>query len=216
MVQEKSYNFVISNFYKKFTDSLLCQLESVFVVNQTEQKKKAILEITFQLLNEKRIKDIKIEEIAKKAVVSKVTLFKYYQNKSHLMNYVLLKSFEHMVDEIEEIINGDLDFTDTFQAIIDLELKQLKVFSPVFSENLMTQYSESPDFFDTDALLPQAKIYENLFEKGQKEEKISKEYTKEDFLFIINIFNSGMKGLSIERLLEKTELLSRFFLNGWK
>jgi AcrR family transcriptional regulator len=147
MVQEKSYNFVISNFYKKFTDRLLCQLESVFVVNQTEQKKKAILEITFQLLNEKRIKDIKIEEIAKKAVVSKVTLFKYYQNKSHLMNYVLLKSFEHMVDEIEEIINGDLDFTDTFQAIIDLELKQLKVFSPVFSENLMTQYSESPDFF---------------------------------------------------------------------
>lgn len=93
MVQEKSYNFVISNFYKKFTDRLLCQLESVFVVNQTEQKKKAILEITFQLLNEKRIKDIKIEEIAKKAVVSKVTLFKYYQNKSHLMNYVLLKSF---------------------------------------------------------------------------------------------------------------------------
>ena len=84
------------------------------------------------------------------------------------MNYVLLKSFEHMVDEIEEIINGDLDFTDTFQAIIDLELKQLKVFSPVFSENLMTQYSESPDFFDTDAHLPQAKIYENLFEKGQK------------------------------------------------
>ena len=60
MVQEKSYNFVISNFYKKFTDRLLCQLESVFVVNQTEQKKKAILEITFQLLNEKRIKDIKI------------------------------------------------------------------------------------------------------------------------------------------------------------
>ncbi len=63
---------------------------------------------------------------------------------------------------------------------------------------------------------PKAKIYENIFEKGQKEEKISKEYTKEDFLFIINIFNSGMKGLSIERLLEKTELLSRFFLNGWK
>ncbi len=135
----------------------------MFVVNQTEQKKKAILEITFQLLNEKRIKDIKIEEIAKKAVVSKVTLFKYYQNKSHLMNYVLLKSFEHMVDEIEEIINGDLDFTDTFQAIIDLELKQLKVFSPVFSENLMTQYSESPDFFDTDALLPQSKNLRKYF-----------------------------------------------------
>ncbi|KZK47947.1 hypothetical protein FG2_1117 [Lactococcus cremoris] len=33
----------------------------MFVVNQTEQKKKAILEITFQLLNEKRIKDRKMQ-----------------------------------------------------------------------------------------------------------------------------------------------------------
>ena len=191
-------------------------LESEFLVNQTEQKKKAILEITFQLLNEKKIKDITIEEIAQKAMVSKVTLFKYYQNKNFLMNHVILESFKQMLNKIEKTIDSDLDFEKTYQAIIELELEQLKIFSPIFSENLMTQYSDNPNFFDYDFLLPQSKIYEKLFQKGQNEGKISKTYTKDDFFFILNIFNSGIKGLSAERLLEKTEVLSRFFLNGLK
>ena len=45
-------------------------------MNQTEKKKKAILETTFHLLNQKTIREITVDEIAHKADVSKVTLFK--------------------------------------------------------------------------------------------------------------------------------------------
>ena len=55
-----------------------------------------------------------------------------------------------------------------------------------------------------------------LFQKGQAEGKISSDYSQEDFLLILSIFNSGMKGLSMNLLIEKSEIVSRFFLNGWK
>ncbi|MDN5439788.1 MAG: TetR/AcrR family transcriptional regulator [Lactococcus lactis] len=51
-------------------------------MNQTEKKKKAILETTFHLLNQKTIREITVDEIAHKADVSKVTLFKYFHSKN--------------------------------------------------------------------------------------------------------------------------------------
>ncbi len=185
-------------------------------MNQTEKKKKAILDTTFMLLNEKEIKAITITEIAQKAVVSKVTLFKYYKSKNHLMNVVIMNVFENMASQIEKIIQSDLNFEETYEGITQLKLKQLKHYSPVFLQNLITQYSESPDFFDAEKVLMQMKTYDKLFEKGQTEGKISKEFSKDDFTFFINIFISGMKGLPADYLFQKTEIITRFFINGLK
>ena len=186
------------------------------MMNQTEKKKKAILETTFKLLNEKEIKDITVDEIAQIAVVSKVTLFKYYQNKNHLMNVVIMHAFENMAAQVEELIQSDLNFEETYQAITQMKLKHLEHYSSIFSQNLMTQYSESPDFFDTDAMTSQMRIYQELFKKGQKEGKISSKYKEDDFMFIVNIFIAGMRGLSADVLFQKTDLITHFFLNGFK
>lgn len=185
-------------------------------MNQTEKKKKAILETTFNLLNEKQIKDITVEEIAQKAVVSKVTLFKYYQNKNHLMNMVIKLAFENMAAQVENLIKSDLNFEETYLGITRMKLREIEHYSPMFSQNLMTQYSESPDFFDDETLNIQMKIYDELFKKGQDEGIISKDFTKDDFNFIINIFISGMKGLDSHSLFQKTDLITRFFINGFK
>lgn len=185
-------------------------------MNQTEKKKKAILAVTFELLNQKRIKEITVDEIAQKAEVSKVTLFKYFQSKNQLMNLVIITAFKNMVTEIEAILQSPLDFTSTYEAITQLKVKQIKQYSPTFSENLMLQYSESPDFFDPDTLSIQTKIYEELFNKGQKEGKIAQNYSKDDFLFILHLFSEGMKGLPADVLLEKVTLISQFFIKGWQ
>ncbi len=185
-------------------------------MNQTEKKKKAILEVTFQLLNDKEIKDITIDEIAATAVVSKVTLFKYFKNKNHLMNIVIVKAFEQMAEDINEIIGSELDFESTYQAITQMKLKQLEHYSPTFSENLMTQYTLSPDFFDADTIKLQMQVYEELFKKGQLEGKIAPTYSFDDFMFIMNIFIEGMKGLTADTLFKRTDLISRYFLQGFK
>ena len=185
-------------------------------MNQTEKKKKAILETTFHLLNQKTVREITVDEIAQKAHVSKVTLFKYFQSKNQLINLVIRQSLNQLSSEIKHLIESNLDFNQTYDAILQLKVHQLEHFKPIFSENMMTQYTNSPELLDDDTLSLQNRIYLKLFRKGQSEGKISKVYSQEDFLFILGIFNSGMKGLSITLLLEKSEVISRFFLNGWK
>ncbi len=185
-------------------------------MSQTEKKKKAILATTFVLLNNKEIKNITVDEIADKAVVSKVTLFKYYKNKNHLMNVVIMNALKNMLVEVEAIIDSDLDFEDTYHAITAMKLKQLERYSATFNQNLMVQYSESPDFFDADAINAQLQIYDGLFEKGRVEGRISPAITKNDFMFIIKIFIEGMKGLPAALLFQKADLITRFFINGFK
>ena len=155
-----------------------------------------------------------MDEIAEKAEVSKVTLFKYYGNKNHLMNIVIMMAFDHMADDVKSVIQSDLDFEETYKGITQMKLDQLERYSPIFTQNLMTQYSESPDFFGPEAVSIQMKVYDQLFVKGQAEGKITKDLTKEDFLFIINIFVEGMKGLEAGVLFQKTDLITRFFIHG--
>lgn len=185
-------------------------------MNQTEKKKKAILETTFHLLNQKTIREITVDEIAHKADVSKVTLFKYFHSKNQLINQVIRQNLNQLSLEIKTLIESNLDFNQTYQAILQLKIQQLEHYQPIFSENMMTQYTNSPELLDDDALSLQKQIYLLLFQKGQAEGKISSDYSQEDFLLILSIFNSGMKGLSINLLIEKAEIVSRFFLNGWK
>lgn len=185
-------------------------------MNQTEKKKKAIIDVTFSLLNEKEIKDITVEEIAGAAEVSKVTLFKYYQNKNHLMNLVIIKALDFMAAQAQELIDSDLNFEETLHAITDMKVGQIKKFSQTFMQNLMTQYSENPALFDTDAQLLQQQMIKQLFQKGRKEGEIASDISEEEFLLIIRIFSEGVKGLDPDYLLSKTNLLSRTFLNGLK
>lgn len=185
-------------------------------MNQTEKKKKAILETTFHLLNQKTIREITVDEIAHKADVSKVTLFKYFHSKNQLINQVIRQNLNQLSLEIKTLIESNLDFNQTYQATLQLKIQQLEHYQPIFSENMMTQYTNSPELLDDDALSLQKQIYLLLFQKGQAEGKISCDYSQEDFLLILSIFNSGMKGLSMNLLIEKAEIVSRFFLNGWK
>lgn len=183
-------------------------------MNQTEKKQNAVLKTTLQLINEKAISDITVDEIAQLAEVSKVTLFKYFKNKNHLMNVVLIQALQQMVQKIDAIIESDLDFESTYRAVVALEREELYQYRPFFSENLMFQYSKSPDFFDDETLKSQSKIYEALFQKGKSEGVIDANFSKSDFMMLITIFMEGMKKISAEQLFEKTETLTQFFLHG--
>lgn len=63
------------------------------------------------------------------------------------MNVVIMNALKNMLVEVESIIDSNLDFEDTYHAITAMKLKQLERYSATFNQNLMVQYSESPDFF---------------------------------------------------------------------
>lgn len=180
-------------------------------MNQTERKRQAVLDVTFRLLNDKPIKAITIDEIAHDAGVSKVTVFKYFTSKNHLMNVVITHAFDAMLRRIKEILDGNMGFVETYRAITSLKMDQVKRYTAVFQENMMTQYSTSPDFFDVGALAMQNELYRHLMAKGRAEGYISSQVTDADRYAADP---ARVHGGYERRGGESADFLTRFFLSG--
>src|SRR5699024_10924251 len=131
-------------------------------------------------------------------------------------NIVIMRAFEHMAKEIEEVIKSNLNFEETYEAITRMKISQLEKYSSIFLENLMTQYTHDPEFFDNDAINAQMEIYNEHFEKGQSDSKIDSNLTIYDFMVVINIFVEGMTSLYADTLYKRTDSITRFFVNGLK
>src|SRR5699024_2189487 len=132
------------------------------------------------------------------------------------MNIVIMRAFEHMAKEIEEVIKSNLNLEETYEAITRMKISQPEKYSSIILENLMTQYTHDRGLFDSDANNAPRERSNELCEKGQSEGKIDSNLTKEDFMFVINIFLEGMQSLSADTLFKRTDLITRFFVNGLK
>lgn len=185
-------------------------------MNQTKKKKKAILEVTAKLLRERLISDISMDEIARLAHVSKVTIFKYYENKNKLMNLVIRKELDFMVESIQKIIATDTDFHETFHQIYHFKIKQIRLMTDIFLQNMMKQYAANPSFFDEDTRQIQHLVYQELFRKGRAEGQISEDYTDEDLFLYVDIISEGMKSIPLETMIKHSEHLTEMFLNSLK
>src|SRR5699024_161418 len=179
-------------------------------MNQTEKKKKAILEVTFALLNEKEINNITVDEIAEKAIVSKVTIFKYYKNKNHLMNIVIMRAFEHMAKEIEEVIKSNLNFEETYEAITRMKISQHEKYSSIFVGTLMLHCMQEPELLDPDAINAAKGVYHEVFEKGQSEGEIDSNLVYVDVMCVIDVVHGGMNSVSADTVFHRADFITRF------
>ena len=185
-------------------------------MNQTEKKKKAILEVTSNLLRERLISDISMDEIAQLAQVSKVTIFKYYKNKNNLMNIVIRDALNFMIEEIQQLVDTKENFRETFRQVSRFKIRQIHLMTDIFLQNMMNQYATDPHFFDTDMRHIQHLVYQKLFQKGRAEGEISPDYTDEDLILFIDIMSEGMKRIPLERALKRPEIITEMFLNALK
>ena len=185
-------------------------------MNQTEKKKKKILDVTYALLKKKHISDISMEKIAEKAGVSKVTIFKYFESKNNLMNIVIRHSLQHMTSGIQEIIDNNHDYERTYNEITELKLKSVKAFPQVFSDNLMTQYARDPDFFDLDSRRMRTEMFDKVFQRGRDEGKIDPQFTDEFLHLFIDVIEEGMKFVDLEMLLPNTDSFVQAIINAFQ
>src|SRR5580704_4065794 len=64
---------------------------------RSEQSEKAILAATIQLLSEKPLRDISMEEIARKAGVGKATIYKWWPSRAYVALDAFLRKTTQMV-----------------------------------------------------------------------------------------------------------------------
>lgn len=89
-------------------------------------KKEQIIEAARALFYQFGFQKVSMDEIAKKANVTKKTIYVYFKNKEDLLNYFIQEELIHMKNIVENIEKKNLDFFESINQIIYQLLKYRK------------------------------------------------------------------------------------------
>ena len=104
--------------------------------NKLPKKQQDIVNTATDLFQRHGMKRITVEEICSKATVSKMTFYKYYDNKTELVKFIFRKIFDDgwgVLDSFDE----DMTFPEKLEHILDLKRQIGKKLSPEFIEEYL-------------------------------------------------------------------------------
>ena len=69
---------------------------------EAEFKKQVIAEVAYQLLSSKPYEVVTVDDIARQVGCAKGTLYQYFENKDHILTYLVLQGLDKLCLEVEE------------------------------------------------------------------------------------------------------------------
>lgn len=109
---------------------------------QDENKKKAIIESSVNLINSLGLAGVSMSKIAKEANVSPATIYTYFENKEQLINE-LYYTFKHeMIQSVKKEFKIDLPIKEGIKKLWYCSLNYIKNNEDHFK--FLEQYSNSP------------------------------------------------------------------------
>lgn len=186
---------------------------------RTEKKKKGIIQSALQLLTEKGSKDLKIEDIAKRANVSQVTIYNYFGSKKKLIQEVVKQYIIERQDDHEKFLSSGKPFPE----IIKCTILEKKAHSNVITGEILTEIyeedSEIRSFLEDFYQKKSIPLFLEFIRKGREEGYIREEISDEAILFYMNAmkttFEQNIKTLAFNPNIEQlSEQLFDLFLFG--
>ncbi|RNA70007.1 TetR/AcrR family transcriptional regulator [Alteribacter keqinensis] len=180
-----------------------------------EQKKHAILETATTLFMKHGIQKVPVSEIAKKAGVSQVTIYNYFDNKHTLVHACFLYYVDQALLEFERIVESDMPFPDKIKQII-FNKKETSQINEEFYHYLMKEYTSGETNYIEKIYVEKAVPYfTQLFEEGKKLGYIDPNLSQEAILFYIKMFKDTMQQEEVyKRVLPLTEDITNIFFYG--
>jgi len=162
-----------------------------------EKKMEDIIESALELFSEKGIKEVSIVEIAKKANVSQVSIYNYFENKENLAKQVLFKIMDRAMEHLEILVNDDSSFKEKFEKMIfvsfdtanniDENLYQSEFLKDPIVQNFLEEYKQNKAVPLLMSLINQGK------KEGHINSEINSEISSESVLLYINSLNSVLQ-----------------------
>ncbi|MBY7142691.1 TetR/AcrR family transcriptional regulator [Virgibacillus sp. NKC19-3] len=172
---------------------------------RTEEKKKKILDATFELMNkDDDAGNVTMEEIAQRANVGKATLFKYFGSKDNLIHEVYQHFIDQLITGAREIVAENKSFEETLIALSQNKIGYLDKINHQFYMRMMDFFTKKDDAGQS---LMMQKFNEvnygmllDLFHRGRKEGKVDLKYSDE---FLLLYFQAIVEGISKPQIYEK-------------
>lgn len=188
---------------------------------RTQEKKKLVLNATFQLMNsESGVDNLTIDEIVKLSTVGKTSIFKYFGSKDNLIQEVYKYYLAEMMESAYVIMRENRPFEETIIAMTENKINHQRKISKRFYMDLMAFVTKKDNNGLSSILEQYTKesfgIMLDLFHRGRKEGKVDLRYSDE---FLILYFQALVEGISnpyiYERILPYTAEWSTMMIKGF-
>ncbi len=153
-----------------------------------QEKKKDIMETAFELFNMFGIDEVKVTDIAKKAGVSKVTIYNYFGNKMGLAREVLYEYMDNRLGEFKKIMEKELSFKEKFDSFFELKIAAGKELHESFLSPKMMAYPDMQEFLQTYYEEKSKPLFIEFIEQGKRKGYIDPGLSNEVLLVYLESF----------------------------
>jgi len=134
-----------------------------------EQKKDSIRRAALDLFGVHGIKKVSVNDIARRAGVSPVTIYNYHGSKQGLVHDVVTWVLTALEDNYAAIIHSDRPFLERWQQLL-LEKNELRhLYNGELLQALISEYSEVRVFVEQEMQPRLMRLIMDFFEEGKRE-----------------------------------------------
>ncbi|EJS70118.1 TetR/AcrR family transcriptional regulator [Bacillus cereus] len=181
-----------------------------------EKKKRAIKKAAFVLFSERGFNEVKIEDIAKEANVSQVTIYNHFGSKDALFRELIQEFVENEFHYYKELAAEDIPFHEMMQKMIIRKMETGGLFQPDMLLQMMQKDEALREFiyrYQNEKILP---WYLEILERAQRKNEINPHLSKEMMLLYIQMFTKlgddfGAKLLERDREKHIQDIVTMFF-----
>ncbi|HJX01714.1 MAG TPA: TetR/AcrR family transcriptional regulator, partial [Candidatus Humimicrobiaceae bacterium] len=161
-----------------------------------QQKKDSILKAAKELFNQYGYNKVTIAEIARKASVSQVSIYNFFQSKENLKQVLLKKLLNDSLLGIKQIMGSQISLKIKFEKVISLKINFLKdLINHFFPKYIESNINEEKAAAEVNKQIESQIV--NLVEDGKKQGLINNSVSTQAisiFLEIIQYYFSNNPG----------------------
>ena len=182
------------------------------------KKQQQLLNISKELFWKHGFKRISIEEICKKAKVSKMTFYKYYSNKIELAKSVIENIFLESSEAFHKVMTEDIPVAEKIKKIV---LSKIEATNNISQEFLLDFYNDTQlglkEYIESQTEKIQEEVI-NEFKSAQKNGIFRKDFKPELIFYLAQKMNDHALDKKLMKLYDTPQDLivdlTRFFVSG--
>ena len=156
-----------------------------------QKKMELIKQATVELCNKYGTKKVTVDDIAKYANVSKVTIYNYFNSKEELISTVVDEIYNSAVEGTRNMIAAEGDFLEKVKIIIESKIKvSFSMLNGDFLDELFYNSNSKAYLSYKESI---KKFYFDFYDEGKKQGYIDESIDNEAIFQFSEIFNAGLQ-----------------------
>lgn len=160
---------------------------------RAHKKQKDIKLAALELFNKYGAARVSLEEVARQAGVSKVTIYKYFESKDGLYLELIKMIFDENIENLQSILDSDRPFEEKMKYLISTKSNARLTIQGDFLKNLVRSERHLEEYIETNYAAQIKRLVYAFVDQGKNEGFIDSSLDNQTVYLYIEIFKAGLK-----------------------